>query len=227
MLNMKKIADINKCVRKKGFSLIEILQTVILVGIIAGLSVSFFKKVNTDDKLMMATTNLVKTAIEEANRQMCADETPYCSTGAGVGFSPLNDNETTTQACRRYYGDNDIYFDEDLGYCVKQKNNPDEAAPSLKLQNIANLQVADADNHIYKYNYVYYTEVDGDGNSTTITKPGDYWLYDINVEGEGETLQCSVSYFTQTGEVESITFKNGDTSYLVSRNMKKELIEKC
>ena len=186
---MKKIADINKNVRKKGFSLIEILQTVILVGIIAGLSVSFFKKVNTDDKLMMSTTAMLRSAIEEANLQMCADETPYCNFGGG-GFSPLSNGETATAACRRYYGNNDIYFDSALGYCVKQHNinDADDIAPTLKLQNIANLEVVNEANHIYKYNYTYYTD-DKDKDGKPVRTKHTQEIY-IKIDGNS-TLYCN------------------------------------
>ena len=37
---------------KKGFSLIEIVQTLVLIGIIAGISVSLFKRVDNDIKLL-------------------------------------------------------------------------------------------------------------------------------------------------------------------------------
>ncbi len=66
---------------KKGFSLIEILQTVILLGIIAGLSISFFKRLNNDDKLASQTISLLNEAVEEAGRQICSDATPACNNG--------------------------------------------------------------------------------------------------------------------------------------------------
>ncbi|MCR4881074.1 MAG: hypothetical protein K6A44_03885 [bacterium] len=69
---------------KKAFSLIEIMQTIILLGIIAGLSISFFKKMNTNDKLWTSTTEKLRVTIEEANRQMCNDNTPTCVFSDGM-----------------------------------------------------------------------------------------------------------------------------------------------
>lgn len=64
--------------KNSAFSLIEILQTVVLIGIIAGLSISFFRSVNTDTKLRDSTEIMLYQAIQEANRQMCSDTTPFC-----------------------------------------------------------------------------------------------------------------------------------------------------
>lgn len=72
--------------KNSAFSLIEILQTVVLIGIIAGLSISFFRSVNTDTKLRDSTEIMLYQAIQEANRQMCSDTTPFCQTGARRGY---------------------------------------------------------------------------------------------------------------------------------------------
>lgn len=63
---------------KKAFSLIEILQTVILIGIIAGISVSFFKNLNTDEKLYISTNNMLEIAIKEAELRLLSDTRPVC-----------------------------------------------------------------------------------------------------------------------------------------------------
>jgi len=82
--------------RKKAFSLIEIMQTVILLGIIAGLSVSFFKKVNNDEKLYTATEKAVIDAVNEAGRQMCNDYTPYCRANGFISADVKWQNGNTT-----------------------------------------------------------------------------------------------------------------------------------
>ena len=72
--------------KNSAFSLIEILQTVVLIGIIAGLSISFFRSVNTDTKLRDSTEIMLYQAIQEANRQMCSDTTLFCRIAAGQGY---------------------------------------------------------------------------------------------------------------------------------------------
>jgi len=64
--------------KNSAFSLIEILQTIILIGIIAGISISFFRSVNTDTKLRDSTEIMLYHTIREANKQMCSDATPFC-----------------------------------------------------------------------------------------------------------------------------------------------------
>ena len=66
---------------KKGFSLIEIVQTLVLIGIIAGISVSLFKRVDNDIKLLEATEKQLIIAIDEAKRRTCADVSPICADG--------------------------------------------------------------------------------------------------------------------------------------------------
>ena len=102
---------------KKAFSLIEIMQTLILLGIIAGLSVSFFKRINANPKLYAATEKQLQLAIEEANRQMCNDYTPYCEIG-GVR-TPWVDN------CSTIYGATSTYSDTGAtkGYCVADRSD--------------------------------------------------------------------------------------------------------
>ena len=81
---------------KKGFSLVEIMQTVVLLGIIAGLSVSFFRKVNYDERLYIATDKMIKEAVQEVARQACIDDTPICDDGSvPTCVSPYIRNEAT------------------------------------------------------------------------------------------------------------------------------------
>ena len=88
---------------KKGFSLAEIMQTVVLLGIIAGLSVSFFRKVNYDERIYTATEKMLIEAVQEAARQVCADDKPVCRE---QGYAPgCNPNLT-------YY-----MYNPDTGYC--------------------------------------------------------------------------------------------------------------
>ena len=106
-LNMKK---------NNGFSLIEIIQTVVLLGIIAGLSVSFFTKFNADEKLQEPTEIKLYNAIQEANKQMCNDETPYCSGTATDGTVVSYEVNTTNHCCVTSYGAN-VTFDNMKKLC--------------------------------------------------------------------------------------------------------------
>jgi len=201
---------LNNSDKNSGFSLIEILQTVILVGIIAGLSVSFFKKVNNDDKLMMSTTFLIKSAVEEANVQMCSDETPYCYVD-GSYFSPLGNNETADDACKRYYGNENISFDDKLGFCTIPKASV-AAAPTIQIQNIANLKVRDESNHIYEYEYNYYVDApSGEAEPSA----------DVTGTDTGGTTTESTETPTETGDTGT---DSGETTKKTKKTKKTQTI---
>lgn len=94
---------------KKAFSLIEILQTVILIGIIAGISVSFFKNLNTDEKLYNSTNKMLEAAIKEAELRLLSDARPVCGTG-GTFISNICTIPpgTPNEQQRTYCIDNDL-----------------------------------------------------------------------------------------------------------------------
>jgi len=103
--------------QKSAFSLIELLQTVVLLGIIAGLSISFFKNIKSDTKLRDSTEIMLMQAIQEANKQMCADDTPYCTGFRGatrISYIVNNDNNmcSSTFAGSAY---------NNKGYCTLTK----------------------------------------------------------------------------------------------------------
>ena len=96
--------------KNSAFSLIEILQTVVLIGIIAGLSISFFRSVNTDTKLRDSTEIMLYQAIQEANRQMCSDTTPICWFEAQAGQNNVQGSVVANGQCA-----NGIYSN---GLCI-------------------------------------------------------------------------------------------------------------
>ena len=101
---------------KKAFSLIEIMQTVVLLGIIAGLSISFFKRFSSNYKLYNSTTKQLQLAIQEANRRMCNDTTPYCR-GWNVSWKMANNNPNIFKSatCEEVYSGS--HYNEKLARC--------------------------------------------------------------------------------------------------------------
>ena len=65
--------------RRQCFSLIEILQTIILMGIVAGLAISFLRVTDREIEIFYATEKQLVEAIKESGRQMCADTSLHCT----------------------------------------------------------------------------------------------------------------------------------------------------
>ena len=65
--------------RRQCFSLIEILQTIILIGIVAGLAISFLRVTDREIEIFYATEKQLVEAIKESGRQMCADTSLHCT----------------------------------------------------------------------------------------------------------------------------------------------------
>ena len=129
---------------KKGFSLIEIVQTLVLIGIIAGISVSLFRRVDNDIKLLEATENQLEIAIDEAKRRTCADVSPICETGQLCDTSnDFKDCEQAGAICRylnTQTGGTSTY-NHASGYCEYEVANatPCLAGFNTELRNGKNL----------------------------------------------------------------------------------------
>ncbi len=106
---------------KKGFSLIEIMQTVVLLGIIAGLSVSFFRKLNYDERLYTATEKMLTEAVQEAARQACADDRQGCECVVD-GVNTFSSDFVTCAVA-------EFEYDSNIGYCKKELIESDNVCP--------------------------------------------------------------------------------------------------
>lgn len=116
---------------RKGFSLIEIMQTVILLGIIAGLSVSFFKRINSNERLYLATEKQLKIAITEADRQMCGDERPTCRSANGLGNMYYKDEDSAnigSLPCSTIYSGTN--YNSTTHYCEITLANAADSCPA-------------------------------------------------------------------------------------------------
>ena len=78
------------------------MQTVILLGIIAGLSISFFKKIDSSEKLYNATVVKLKDVIAEVDRQMCNAPTLVCFDYTSESYVEWTDNCSTVYQGARY-----------------------------------------------------------------------------------------------------------------------------
>lgn len=120
---------------KQGFSLIEIMQTVILLGIIAGVSISFLSKINVDERLYTATVRQLTLAVQEAERQICSDPTPYCAANINKFWSGHMGNDVDDDAqCARAYGPGTTY-EVNTNYCIKIVGADDACPPGMTKRN--------------------------------------------------------------------------------------------
>ncbi|MDD3593341.1 MAG: hypothetical protein PHX18_01805 [Candidatus Gastranaerophilales bacterium] len=84
---------------KKAFSLIEIMQTVILLGIIAGLSISFFRRLDTDSKLEAPTRDAIQKAVDQTIKDVCNSTVPICEAYAAPVCPDGYTHNTTADTC--------------------------------------------------------------------------------------------------------------------------------
>lgn len=177
---------------KKAFSLIEILQTVILIGIIAGISVSFFKNLNTDEKLYRSTNKMLEKAINEAKLRLLSDARPVCG------------DEFISSICTIPV---DIPNEQQRTYCIDnnlQCENLNTFIPDNEL---------DAE-YNWESGYCEYTPAANTSCATGFTKKGDicYAAPSCNsndVDDPDDVPNYAVLYFEKIGVSEDVAYTKG------------------
>ena len=90
--------------KNKAFSLIELLQTVIVIGIIATLTVNFLSNLNVDSKLYGTTIKILQDATRQIKIDICdtlsASQTDACGLTTN-SFTPDISAETDRTFCER------------------------------------------------------------------------------------------------------------------------------
>ncbi len=105
---------------RKGFSLAEILQTIFIVGIIAGVSLSFFRQHEPDKRIYNATVKQLQQAIAAVAQQACSDTfvcyrevTDASDNVIAYSYVTLNDGN-----CPRYAVANDSSYSVAYNGCI-------------------------------------------------------------------------------------------------------------
>ena len=93
------------------------MQTVILLGIIAGLSISFFKRIDSNERLFVSTEKKLQGVINEVDKQICSDATPVCIDNSGNIFRFEDLSSSIGWNCASVYQNS--AFNPATGMCEK------------------------------------------------------------------------------------------------------------